>query len=86
MHMWTAKNWMQYTTSHAATTALLLPQNGLRSNLRASNFEIWGSMPLDPPGLACLCKLDIQCNPPSKNPAWVWPVYIQCLVTANIDL
>ena len=43
MHTWTAKNWMQYSTSHVASTALLLSQNGLRSNLRASSFP-WRSM------------------------------------------
>ena len=35
---WTAKNWMQYSASRVATMALPLSQNGLRSNLRASNF------------------------------------------------
>ena len=29
---------MQYSASHVATTALVLSQNGLRSNLRASSF------------------------------------------------
>ena len=38
MHTWTDKNGTQYSMSHVATTALLLSQNGLRSNLRASNF------------------------------------------------
>ena len=40
-HKWTAKNWMQYSGSHVAytaTMALLLSQNGLRNNLRASDF------------------------------------------------
>ena len=32
-NIWTAKTWMQYFVSHVATTALLLSQNGLRSNL-----------------------------------------------------
>ena len=32
------KNWMQYCVGHVATTALPLSQNGLRSNLRASNL------------------------------------------------
>ena len=35
---WTAINWMQYFASHVATMALLLSQNGLRNDLRASNF------------------------------------------------
>ena len=26
MHTWTAKNWMQYSASHVATTALVLSQ------------------------------------------------------------
>ena len=34
----TTKNSMQYSASHVATTILLLSQNGLRSNIRASNF------------------------------------------------
>ena len=29
---------MQYSASHVATMALVLSQNGLRSNLRVSNF------------------------------------------------
>ena len=29
--IWTAKNWMQYSASHVATTALLQFQSGLRS-------------------------------------------------------
>ena len=33
-----SQNWMQYSASHVATTALLLSQNSLKSNLRASNF------------------------------------------------
>ena len=37
---------MQYSASHVATTALLLFQNDLRSNLRASNFKKF-------PGGAC---------------------------------
>ena len=53
---------MQYSMNHVATTALLLSQNGLRSDLRASNF-LWGSMPPDPPSLACLCKSDIHVTP-----------------------
>ena len=55
MHVWTAKNWIQYSASHVAytaTTALLLSQNDLRSDLRASDF--WGSMPPDPSSLAWL--------------------------------
>ena len=35
VHAWmrvTAKNWMQYSADHVATTALLLSQNNLRSN------------------------------------------------------
>ena len=58
MHTWTAKNWMQCSASHVATTTLLLSQNGLRSNLRAPNLKKkmhWGSMPPDPPSLSCLC-------------------------------
>ena len=36
-----------------------------RSNLRASNFLkiSWGSMPPDPPSLACLCKSDSHVTP-----------------------
>ena len=32
----TGENWMQYSADHIATTALLLFQNGPRTNLRAS--------------------------------------------------
>ena len=47
-------------------------QNGLRSNLRASNFKkiSWGKMPTDHPSLACLHKSDIHVAPPSKNPGY----------------
>ena len=38
VHIWTGKNWMQYYAGHVATMSLLLSQNGLKSNLRASNF------------------------------------------------
>ena len=38
MHTTTVKNWMQYSASQLAIMAVFLPQNGLRSNLRASNF------------------------------------------------
>ena len=38
MRTWIAKNWMQYSVSHVTITALLLSQNGLRSNLRAPIF------------------------------------------------
>ena len=57
MRTWTAKSWMQYSSSHVATTALLLSQNGLGSNLRASNFV--GEMPPDPPSLACLSDIHV---------------------------
>ena len=42
---------MQYTMNHAAIMALVLSQNGLRSNLRASNFEEFpgGTFPETPP-------------------------------------
>ena len=52
VHIWTGKNWLQYYAGHVGTTALLLSQNGLRSNLRASTTMIsensWRSMPPDP--------------------------------------
>ena len=38
VNIWTGKNWMQYYAGRVGTTALLLPKNDLRSNLRGSNF------------------------------------------------
>ena len=38
VNIWTGKNWIQYYAGNVATTSLLLSQNGLKSNLRASNF------------------------------------------------
>ena len=55
---------MQYSVSHVhvATTALLLSQNG-----NSEHVIFWGSLPPDPPSLACLCmhtyKLEIQVTP-----------------------
>ena len=74
MHTWTAKNWMQYSASHVATTALLLSQNGLRSNSRASNF-LGEHAPTPPPSLAFLCMHTYThtthpCNPFSTNPGY----------------
>ena len=61
----------KHSTSHA-TMALLLSKNGLRSNLRASNYS-WGSMPPDSPTLACLYshtyKSDIHVTSPGYRPA-----------------
>ena len=57
---------MQYPASHVATTILLLFQNGLRSNLRASDF-FWGSMPPDPLVLLFMhayIHMIHPCNPP----------------------
>ena len=65
MQTWKPK--LQYSESHVATMALLLSQNGLRSNLRASNFYNFpeGACP-QTPTLACLWKLDIQVTPLPK--------------------
>ena len=51
MHVWTAKNLDAILYEPCSYTALLLSQNGLRSNLTASTFWkfSWRSMPLDPP-------------------------------------
>ena len=78
---WTAINWMQYFASRVATTALLLSQNGLRSNLRASNFKKFsgGACPQTPLLLhSCACVLIIRCpcNPPSKNPGYGPDMYV----------
>ena len=60
---------MQYSASHVATTALLPSQNGLRSNLRASNFSKFpgGACPQTPLVLhayACIhSKLDLHVTP-----------------------
>ena len=65
MHTWTAKNWMQCSVSHVATMALHLSQNGLRSNLRASNLKkfSWGSTNPDPPSLSCfICMCTYTSN------------------------
>ena len=58
--------------SHVATMALLLTQVGLRANIYKISL---GSMPPDPPSLACLCINCIHirpppCNPSSKNPGY----------------
>ena len=51
----TGKNWMQYSADHVATTALLLSQNGLRSNLRASMLQnLLGEHTTRPPYFVCL--------------------------------
>ena len=71
MHIWTAKNWMQFSASPIAT-ALLHLKTGLRSNLRASLS--WRSMPQDTLVL-CTCSdtytSDAHATPPlSENPGY----------------
>ena len=55
MHTWTAKNWMQYSTSHVATTPLVLSQmaSEVISEHLISKIS-WGSMHPDHPRLACI--------------------------------
>ena len=63
---------MQYSASHVAITALLLSQNGLRSNLRASNLEKfpkgqWSQTALI---LHALLNAGHLSNPSSDNPGY----------------
>ena len=53
MHTWIAKNWMKYSASHVATTALLCPK--MASEAISEHFLKFpgGAMPPDPPSLAC---------------------------------
>ena len=86
LHTLTTKNWMQYPMSHVANTGLLLSKNG---NLRASNFSC-GSMPPDPPSLACFCMhtymhIRHSCNPTSENPGY-GAVYSLYLIDIGIPL
>ena len=53
---------------YIATTALLLSQNGLRSNLRASDFNFLGE---HSPPLLHVCAWMDTCNSPSENLAWL---------------
>ena len=78
---------MQYSVSHVATTALLVSQNGLRSNLRASNFQKFsGGACLS---VACSCMQYIHiwhtCNPPFKIAAWLraW-LYMQRRINSGL--
>ena len=68
MHMWPAETWMQYSASHVATTALLMSQNGLRSNLRASDFQTFPgrACPQTPLVLHAYAQIRHLCNLPSK--------------------
>ena len=70
-YIWTGKNWMHYSVDHVGIIVPLLSQNGLRSNLRASNFKKFseGACPT-PPSLACfsclwmrICRSEIHVTP-----------------------
>ena len=65
---------LQYSTSHVGTTALLLSQNGLRSTLRASDFQKFpgGTCPHTPLVLHAYAQITQTCKPPSKSPGY-WP-------------
>ena len=60
------ENLMQHSTSHIATTALLLSQNGLWSNLRTSKFlgGREGNMPSDTPSRTSYIHIRNPCNSP----------------------
>ena len=57
-----------------ATTALVLSQNGLRSTLRASDFQKFpgGACPQTPLVLHAYAQITQTCKPPSKSPGY-WP-------------
>ena len=70
---WAPKIWCNtqsgYSYATVVTTALFLSQNGLRSNLRESNFKKFPveACPQTPPSLSCLVMYTHPCNPPSKS-------------------
>ena len=54
MHTWTATNWMKYSTSHVALLLSKMASEAISEHLNSIKIS-WGSMPPDPPSLACLC-------------------------------
>ena len=62
---------MHQKTTSVATTALLLSQNGLSSNLRAPNFvKFGGGACPQTPSIMHVYTADIHVTPNLKNPSY----------------
>ena len=91
MHTWTAKNWIQYSTSNVAYSYCYYSSASVTKWPQKQSQSIyllkisWGSMPPDLPTLAYI-HIRHPCNPPCKNPGYGPAICMMIHISSHFHL